>query len=218
MGARKPNDAISAGSRVRMHDRFAVRKVSELVPYAQNSRTHSPEQVAKIAGSIRAFGFANPVLVDEEGTIIAGHGRVMAANQLGMVEVPTITLTGLTETERRQYVIADNRLALDAGWDEAMLALELKAIELDGGSLALTGFDEGEILALGVGAEETQYPELDSGEKEPFQGMTFTLHDTQAEVVREALNRAKESGPFDGPNENSNGNALARVCEAYLGR
>lgn len=168
MGARKPTGTISAASRVRVHDQFEVRKVADLVPYAQNSRTHSPEQVAKIAGSIRAFGFANPVLIDEEGTIIAGHGRVMAANQLGMVEVPTITLTGLTDTERRQYVIADNRLALDAGWDEAMLALELKAIELDGGSLALTGFDEGEVQRLLNGpdmrAPDSSTEEIDTDE------------------------------------------------------
>ena len=135
-------------SRARIHTAFAVKRTADLVPYAQNSRTHSPEQVSKIAGSIRSFGFANPVLIDEAGTIVAGHGRVLAAQALGMAEVPTVTLTGLTDVQRRQYVIADNRLALDAGWDEAMLALELKAIELDGGDLAATGFDEREIDRL----------------------------------------------------------------------
>lgn len=142
-----------------MHTDFAVKRVSDLVPYANNSRTHSPEQVSKIAGSIRAFGFTNPVLLDEDGTIVAGHGRVMAAQTLGMSEVPVVTLHGLTEVQRRQYVIADNRLALDAGWDEAMLALELKAIELEGASLEATGFETAEIERLmdgqALAAEDT---------------------------------------------------------------
>jgi len=91
--------------------------IDALIPYARNSRTHSAEQVAQVAASIREFGFTNPVLIDGEGGIIAGHGRVMAARQLGLAEVPCIRLAHLSEAQRRAYVIADNKLALNAGWD-----------------------------------------------------------------------------------------------------
>ncbi|MEN9885462.1 MAG: hypothetical protein RL758_40 [Pseudomonadota bacterium] len=123
-------------------------RTDELIPYARNSRTHSAEQVAQIAASIREFGFTNPVLVDEEGTIIAGHGRVLASQQLKLPEVPTITLHGLTDAQRRAYVIADNRLALNAGWDEEMLAVEIQTLAEDGFDLALLGFTDDELADL----------------------------------------------------------------------
>jgi ParB-like chromosome segregation protein Spo0J len=107
---------------------------ADLIPYARNTRTHSPEQVAQIAGSIREFGFTNPVLIDGDNGIIAGHGRVMAASKLGLAKVPCIRLAHLTDTQKRAYIIADNKLALNAGWDEEMLALEL-------GELADLDFD-----------------------------------------------------------------------------
>jgi DNA modification methylase len=119
-----------------------------LIPFAKNSRTHSDAQVAQIAASIREFGFTNPVLIDEANGIIAGHGRVMAARKLKLTEVPCIRLAHLTDAQKRAYVIADNKLALNAGWDEAMLKLELadlKALDFD---LDLTGFDTNEIDAL----------------------------------------------------------------------
>jgi DNA modification methylase len=119
--------------------------VDALIPYARNSRTHSEAQVAQIAGSIREFGFTNPVLIDAENGIIAGHGRIMAAQKLGLAEVPCIRLDHLTETQRKAYVIADNKLALNSGWDEAMLGLELADLrELDF-DLGLLGFDEAEL-------------------------------------------------------------------------
>src|SRR5258705_5767799 len=97
-----------------------------LIPSPRNARTHSEAQVAEIAGSIRAFGFTNPILVGEEGDVVAGHGRLAAARQLGLAEVPVVLLSGLTELQRRQLMLADNRLALNAGWDREMLRLELK--------------------------------------------------------------------------------------------
>ena len=124
------------------------RPLESLVPYARNARTHSEAQVAEIAGSIRAFGFTNPVLIAEDGTLIAGHGRVLAARKLGMETVPAIVLSGLSETQRRAYVIADNRLALNAGWDDELLALEFGDLADLGFDLALTGFGEDEIVAL----------------------------------------------------------------------
>lgn len=122
--------------------------VDALIPYARNSRTHSDEQVAQIAASIREFGFTNPVLIDGQDGIIAGHGRVMAAQKLGLDEVPCIRLDYLTDAQKRAYIIADNKLALNAGWDEEMLALEITELEELGFDLDLLGFDESEIDAL----------------------------------------------------------------------
>ena len=114
---------------------------ADLIPYARNTRTHSPEQVAQIAGSIREFGFTNPVLIDAENGIIAGHGRVMAASKLGLAKVPCIRLAHLTDTQKRAYIIADNKLALNAGWDEEMLGLELADLREADFDLDVLGFD-----------------------------------------------------------------------------
>ena len=118
-----------------------MRPVGSLVPYINNSRTHSEDQVAKIAASIREFGWTNPVLVDGDNGIIAGHGRVMAARMLGLEEVPVIELVHMTAQQKRAYVIADNKLAELAGWDKELLSLELGALKLDGFDLDLIGFD-----------------------------------------------------------------------------
>ena len=129
-------------------DRVERRPLSELIPHCRNARTHSPEQVAQIAASIREWGWTVPVLVDETGNIIAGHGRVLAARQLGLTDVPTMTATGWSEAQRRAYVLADNRLALSAGWDEDLLRLELGALQSDGFNLGLTGFDDLELATF----------------------------------------------------------------------
>ena len=123
-------------------------KLDALIPYARNSRTHSDAQVAQIAASIKEFGFTNPVLIDETGSIIAGHGRVMAARKLAITDVPSIRLTHLTEAQKKAYVIADNKLALNAGWDDEMLAVELTDLKDMGFDLDLTGFSTDEIEAL----------------------------------------------------------------------
>lgn len=136
--------------------------VEGLIPYARNARTHTPEQVAQIAASMREFGFTNPVLIDAEGGIIAGHGRVMAARQLGLASVPCIRLGHLSDAQKRAYVIADNKLALNAGWDESILALELKDMQAMDYDLALTGFDLGEIDELLAGLEATLKGETDA--------------------------------------------------------
>ena len=123
-------------------------KLDALIPYARNSRTHSDAQVAQIAASIKEFGFTNPVLIDETGSIIAGHGRVMAARKLAIADVPSIRLTHLTEAQKKAYVIADNKLALNAGWDDEMLAVEITDLKDMGFDLDLTGFNTDEIEAL----------------------------------------------------------------------
>lgn len=122
--------------------------IDALTAYAKNSRTHSDAQVEQIAASISEFGWTNPVLVDEDGGIIAGHGRVLAASRLGMEVVPCLLLDGLTQAQRRAYVIADNKLALNAGWDNELLSLELDELKDGGFDVLLTGFTEEEIDAL----------------------------------------------------------------------
>lgn len=129
---------------------YKVVSIDSLIPYARNSRTHSPEQVTQIAASIKEFGFTNPVLIDEQGGIIAGHGRVLAATKLKMTDVPCIELAHLSETQKRAYVIADNKLALNAGWDDEMLRLEFDELSEAGFDLELTGFSLEEIDGLQV--------------------------------------------------------------------
>ena len=137
-----------------MARRIEIWPVGRLVPYAKNARTHSPEQVAQIAASIVEFGFNAPILVDSNAGIIAGHGRLLAARKLGLAEVPVVVLDHLSETQRRAYIIADNKLALNAGWDEAVLAAELRELERDGLDLALVGFSDDELQALLASGEE----------------------------------------------------------------
>jgi len=122
--------------------------IEALIPYARNSRTHDDAQVAQIASSIREFGFTNPVLIDGDGGVIAGHGRIMAARKLSLQEVPCIRLGHMTDAQKRAYVIADNKLALNAGWDNEMLAIEFAELEDIGFDLDLTGFNADEIEAL----------------------------------------------------------------------
>ena len=127
---------------------YKTASVDSLIPYARNSRTHSDAQVDKIAASIKEFGFLNPVIVDGDNGIIAGHGRILAAKKLCMDEVPTVEASHLTDAQRRAYVIADNRLALDAGWDDEMLRVEFEELEEMGFDLNLTGFDVNELATL----------------------------------------------------------------------
>jgi len=122
--------------------------VADLVPYARNSRTHSDAQIAKLAASIREFGFLNPIIIDGASGIIAGHGRVMAAQKLGLQTLPVIEAAHLTEAQKRAYVLADNRLALDAGWDNDMLKIELGDLQGEGFNLELTGFSLTEIAGF----------------------------------------------------------------------
>ena len=135
------------------------RSPADLKPYERNARTHSPAQVESIARSIREFGFVNPILLADDGTIIAGHGRLEAARLVGLEQVPTITLTGLSDAQRRALVLADNRIALDAGWDLELLRLELADLRTDGIDLSLTGFSLEELDGLLGPAPEDKDPD-----------------------------------------------------------
>lgn len=145
-------------------DKIEIWDISRLIPSARNARTHSDQQIAQIAGSIAAFGFIVPVLVDRAGLIVAGHGRVLAARQLKLDRVPVIVVDHLTEAEKRAYAIADNKIALNAGWDEDLLRVELDALKQDGFSLDGLGFSEQEFndlmdsLSSESSAEEDSVP------------------------------------------------------------
>src|SRR5215203_5884336 len=120
--------------------------IERLIPYARNARTHSPAQVDQIAASIREWGWTNPVLVTESGSIVAGHGRVLGARKLGLAEVPVMVAAGWSEAQIRAYALADNKLALNAGWDDEMLALEIADLQEIGFDLGLMGFSDDELL------------------------------------------------------------------------
>ena len=136
--------------------------VEKLIPYVRNSRTHSDAQVAQIAASIKEFGWTNPILIDGTNGIIAGHGRLLAARKLGQTEVPVIELAHMTESQKKAYVIADNQLAMNAGWDTTLLTIELDELLKDGFALDILGFNEQEIKTImsdvnfDAGSEEDQ--------------------------------------------------------------
>lgn len=168
-------------------NRIAVRyyKVNDLSPYGNNSRTHSEDQINQLKASIKEFGFTNPILIDEGAVIIAGHGRLEAAKDLGMEEVPTIMLADLTDEQKQAYIIADNKLALNAGWDESLLKIELDGLRTVGFDVSLTGFDKKELRdLLGIGdaaTDELEYStKIDTptytpkGEKPAFAQMADT--------------------------------------------
>lgn len=148
------------------------RPISDLIPYASNSRTHSDQQIAQIAASMREWGWTNPVLIDEAGTIIAGHGRVLAARKLGFEEAPVMVATGWTEAQKRAYVIADNKLAMNAGWDQDLLASELRGLADSEMDLSLIGFSDDELQQILAPAGTTGLTEPDAAPEAPEQPVT----------------------------------------------
>ena len=161
--------------------KITQKKVESLIPYINNSRTHSDEQIAQIAGSIKEFGWTNPILVDGANGIIAGHGRLLAARKLGYKDVPTIELKDLTETQKKAYIIADNKLALNAGWNNEILSIELGSLQSVNFNIELLGFDaielsdlfDEQIKELKSNAEEIDPDEYDMKCKCPKCGFEF---------------------------------------------
>ena len=143
--------------------------IEKLVPYVNNARTHSPEQVNKLRSSLREFGFINPVIIDRDYGVIAGHGRILAAKEESIKEVPCVFADHLTEAQKKAYIIADNRMAMDAGWDEELLRMEIEALQAEAFDLSLTGFDEKELSDLfkdDTDVEDDDF-DVDSELKEP---------------------------------------------------
>lgn len=139
--------------------------IDKLIPYINNARTHSPEQIKKLRASLREFGFINPVIIDKDFNVIAGHGRILAAKEEGIKEVPCVLVDYLTEAQKKAYIIADNRMAMDAGWDEELLRVEIEALQAEAFDLSLTGFDEQEITDLFGDDSDVQEDDFDVDEE-----------------------------------------------------
>ncbi len=150
--------------------------VDKLVPYANNARTHSPEQINKLRSSLREFGFINPVIIDRDYGVIAGHGRIEAAKAEGIKEVPCVFADHLTEAQKKAYIIADNRMALDAGWDEELLRVEIEALQGEDFDLALTGFDEKELSDLFGTDDDDKAKDDDFDLSEALEKASFVEH------------------------------------------
>ena len=162
-------------------DKVERRKINTIIPYARNSRTHSAEQVAQIAASIKEWGFTNPILIDVDGEIIAGHGRLLAAQKLGLDEVPCITAVGWSDAQKKAYVIADNKLALNAGWDDELLKIEFKELGDLNFDLPLTGFSLDELAKLFDEIPEKEIKEIDDDFAQNELLLTFESEEQLAE-------------------------------------
>ena len=209
--------------KVVMPSQIVMRATASLIGYARNSRTHDERQIDVLAKSITEYGFTNPILIDGDRGVIAGHGRIMAAEKLGLVEVPCIELRHLTNEQKRAYLILDNQSSLMSGWNEALLAQELADLSGVGFEATDLGFDAAEVDRLMeiMGTEFAKpldaWPTLPSGDRAPIQQVTLTLHDDQVATLKRAIEKARDMGPFvNTGNENGNGNAVARICEAFL--
>lgn len=200
--------------------KYVRRKVAELASDPANVRKHNEKNLDAIKASLTRFGQQKPIVIDKSGVVRAGNGTLAAAKALGWAEIDCVE-TELEGAEATAYAIADNRTAELAEWDEAALTAVLQSLEHeDAGLLEAAGFtgDELEKMTGQFGVDEAGMPSLASGDREPFQQMTFTLHDSQAELVKRALGIAKDNGgAVSDVNENSNGNALAWIAEQALG-
>ena len=193
--------------------------IGELHVWKDNPRKNDGEPVKRVAESIKRFGFSSPIVARTNGEIIAGHTRYKAAQTLKLDRVP-VRFLDLDPAEAHLLALADNKLNEFAEWNDAQVATILSGFGLPDADLA--GWTSAELdklasafTALPADIEEA-FGALPAGDREPFQQMTFTLHDSQAQIVKAAISLAIEQGPFDGPNKNSNGNALTRVCEIFV--
>ena len=182
-----------------------------LKPYKKNAKKHSDDQVKLIARSIKEFGFINPVLIDKDRNVIAGHGRLMAAEKLGIENVPCIYVEGMTEAQRKAYVLADNKLCELGSWDTNILTSELQELENIDFDIDVTGFDIEEINADDYGTDF----DLPNGEKPNANKMTFTLAEEQKELIQYAMQTVADRIVETFGNTNKNGNALYQVVKEW---
>ena len=194
--------------------KIEYKDIDFLIPYINNTRTHSKEQIEQVKSSIKEFGMCTPIGIHND-TIVYGHARIQSMKELGYKEVPTLDLSHLTEAQKKAYIIADNKIALNAGWDEDLLQLELMALDDLGFDYSNLGFDF-DIDIEEMNDEEFE-PNIKTGDREPIRNMTFTVSDEQHELIEKVLKLAKEYPLQDpaGINENSNGNALYYICEFF---
>jgi len=161
-------------------------KIDKLIPYARNARTHPESQVAQIAASIREFGFVNPIIIDKDFGIIAGHGRLAAAQKLGLEEVPCLRVEHLTETQKRAYILADNRLAELAEWDNELLKLEFEELKLESFDIELAGFDD-EFIEKRFGAEDEKPEGVDHNIADEFLLIVELENENEQQALFESL-------------------------------
>ena len=185
-------------------------EVDKLIPYVNNAKQHSDSQVTKIASSIREFGFLNPVLIDASYNVIAGHGRILAAKKLHMDEVPCLFVEGLTDAQRKAYILADNRLSELGEWDMNLVGLELGELDADGFDVDLLGFDN-----IDLDEEYGTDFSLPDGDKPEIVTMTFTLHEEQKGLIEYAMEAVKDDVTETFGNTNKNGNALYEVVRQW---
>ena len=171
--------------------------ITKLVPYVNNARTHSPEQIMKLRSSLREFGFINPVIIDKDYGIIAGHGRVMAAKEEGIDEVPCVFVDYLTEAQKKAYILADNRMALDAGWDEEMLKIEIESLQGMDFDIGLAGFDDDEIADLFTGDDKSDVEEDDFDLSDALEKAAFVERGDIWTVGRHKLMCGDATNPDD---------------------
>ena len=205
-----------------VHDRVERVPIEDLIPYANNAKSHPDEQVKKIASSIKNYGWDQPIVVDADDEIIKGHGRRQAAELLGIDEVPVIRRDDLSDAEAKAARIADNKTA-ESPWDDDLLGTELALLEDQPIDMDTLGFDEDELDSVIGEASlddediEEAFGDLPDGGRDPIRQKTFTLSEEQVETVEDAIDAAKGMGEFPpGPNDNSNGNALTRVCTEFM--
>jgi len=192
-------------------------KLENLVPYINNPRKE--QAVDKVASSIKEFGWQQPIVVDEHNVIIVGHTRYQAAKKLNLKTVPVQIAKGLTDAQTKAYRLADNKLNENALWDLDMLSFEIDGLkEIGFTDFENLGFSTDDLDDILINGEEAEFPEISAGDKEPFQQITFTLHDSQAKIVKDAVARAIKSLDKDlSVNANANGNAIAKICEHFNG-
>ncbi len=192
-------------------------KLENLVPYINNPRKE--QAVDKVASSIKEFGWQQPIVVDENNVIIVGHTRYQAAKKLNLKTVPVQIAKGLTDAQTKAYRLADNKLNENALWDLDMLSFEIDGLkEIGFTDFENLGFSTDDLDDILINGEEAEFPEISAGDKEPFQQITFTLHDSQAKIVKDAVARAIKNLDKDlSVNANANGNAIAKICEHFNG-
>ncbi len=195
---------------------IVYKNVKDLIPYVNNTRTHDDKQIKQIAASIKEFGWTNPILTGEDNDIIAGHGRVLAAEKLGINEVPVIVLKGLTEAQKKACIIADNKLALNAGWDDELLAIEIDGLKELDFDLSLIGFNQDELDRILMTdedfGEDFSLPDTDRNE---IQQKTFTLHEKQIELIEYAMQSVDNGNIETFGNTNKSGNLLYMVVKEW---
>jgi ParB family transcriptional regulator, chromosome partitioning protein len=190
--------------------------IDKLIPYARNPRKNDAA-ITKVSASIKEFGFKQPIVVDSDMVIVAGHTRYEASKKLGLEQVPVVIADDLTEAQIKAYRIADNKTNEYAEWDYDLLKLEFDDLKMLNFELTKTSFDINEANTfVANGTDIVEMPILKNGEKSQFQQMTFILHDEQVEKIKSACAIAKKIFAFDDLNTNQNGNAISKICENFL--